>query len=97
MKIRAVYYLNEPEDLECDIFEVRVELVQEDDISKEEEYAFTATTLKFLQKQMSSSKKSYFRGLNSPLIVFSKLDDTTILNAINDFLPEIKNVAKKIY
>ncbi len=92
MKIREVYYLNDPEDLESDWFEMCVGV---DPTSPNEiggEFSFSVTTTKFIDEWMRKNDKKYYCDGHIPLLIVTRLDDETVLQALQEILPQIEEL-----
>ncbi len=97
MKIRDIYYIDEPKNLEADSFEVRVLTEPDPGDQGGYEYAFEVTTIKFITGRIAEKNKTYFCGGNTaPLLIVASLDDKTIQQAIEDLLPNIDKMALRI-
>lgn len=96
MRIGDIVYISEPQNIEKDVIFVEVRLEPETVDEKETCYGFTATTLEFAKQWMADNKKPYF-CTNTPFIIFSKLDDDTILPVIEELLPRINDITKKLW
>jgi hypothetical protein len=93
VKIRNVYYLNEPSDIESDVINIRVLTTPDSGEKGGFEYSLEVTTIKFITEWMTQNKKDYYCSAGQPLLVVKRLDDKTILKAIDDILPRIGDFA----
>lgn len=72
MKIRNIYYIDEPKNLESDSFEVRVLTEPAVEEKGGHEYAFEVTTIKYVSDWMGKNRKPYFcGGYTAPLLIVS--------------------------
>ncbi|MFH0888419.1 MAG: hypothetical protein V1871_04355 [Planctomycetota bacterium] len=96
MKLKSVYYYDEPKDLELDCFEVRVLTEPESDEKGGYDYALKVTTIKFIQDYMTRKGMSYFCAGKVPLLIVQRLDNDTVISAIKYLLPEIDEFGLRI-
>ncbi len=93
MKLRGIYYLSDPKDVENDYIDVRILTNLEDNELGGSEYTMQATTPKYIAQAMK--EKGCFYS-NLPLLVVKCLEDEIIIKTIKELLPNIDKIAFRI-
>lgn len=95
MKMRGIYYLNEPTSVDADLFQIRIMTDPDEGEKGGHEYALDVTTIAYIQQWMKENKKEYFYTGRIPHLILPKLDDQTIIRAVKELLPIIDEIASR--
>jgi hypothetical protein len=95
MKLDAIYFTSEPDSLDCDSIDMRVLVKADSGESVGREYAFEATTLKYITAWMQERGKKYYCGAKAPVLIVERLDADTVEQAVKDILPHIDSLGLK--
>lgn len=93
MKLKGIYYLSEPKDIECDYIDIRILTDPENNENGGYEYTMQVVTPKYIIKVMKENKFFYS---NLPIIIVEHLEDDIIINIIKTILPNIDKIAQRI-
>ena len=97
MKLKNVYYLEQPKDIECDSIHLGILTEPGKNEKGGYEYAIEITTLNYIQKWLEENEnKFYYNSAKEPIFIVKRLDDETIDSIIDEILPKIDEIALRI-
>lgn len=90
MKLKGIFYLSEPKDIEKDLIEAHVLTEPEGDEPGGYEYSMSITTPRYIAEEM---KKNGFFYSSPFILVVERLEDKIIIEIIKSLLPIIDKIA----
>lgn len=96
MKLRGSYFLEEPSDVKNDSVSLTLLTEPSKGESGGYEYVLHLATMEFIRDFMEKTNKSFYAGFNEPLMIIRSLDPETIDLVINEILPQIDKIARRI-
>lgn len=96
MKLKDIYFINNPDDEINDSISIRILTEPDPGENTGYEYALQATTLEFIRNFMETKDRMSFCGYGEPVLIVRRLNDEFIHKAVEEILPHIDKMAKRI-